>query len=413
MLNKENIIKASENLGKIIKRTPLLFSPRLSKKYGANIYLKREDLQPVRSYKIRGAYNLISNLNEEDKQKGIICASAGNHAQGVAFSCQNLKVKGTIFMPVTTPEQKVYKTKQFWGEFIEIKLIGDTFDESLKAAYELQKENGAIFVHPFDDKRTMEWQSTIGLEIYQEMEKDPDIIICPIGWWGVISWTIETTEIFGKNTKIIGAEPAWAPSMQASLNSWENQAIEKMDIFVDGAAVQRVGNIPFEICKKYKLQTIACPENRICSTILEFLREDGIILEPAWALAPDALKDMQEEIKGKTVVLILSGGNFDFERLPEVKERSMQYEGRKRYYIINLPQRPWALKDFLWCLWPNDDIARFEYMKKANKERAPVIMWIESDSNKSFEKIEENMEKMWIKYQNITDSKFYCNLLIF
>jgi len=409
-MKAQDIQQAKENFGSFIKTTPLEYSERLSKKYKAEIYLKREDLQKVRSYKIRGAYNLISSLSAEDAGKWVVCASAGNHAQGFALSCNALKIKGTVFMPITTPEQKVYKTKQFGGKYISVQLVWDTFDEAFAASKEFQKTHNATFVHPFDDMKIIEWQATVGLEIYDEIT--PDYIVCPIGGGGIISGIISATEAFEKDTKIIGVEPGGAPSMKESLSKGKNTALEKIDIFVDGAAVKQVGKNNFKIVQDYYPRVVTCPENRVCSTILEFLKEDGVVVEPAGALATDALKDLWDKIEGKKVVVIVSGGNFDFERLPEVKERSMKYEGLKRYYIVSFPQRPGALRDFLDSFGPDEDIARFEYMKKSNKDKAPVLIGIESTNSKNFEKLEKKIAKMWFKFHDITHDELYFDLLI-
>lgn len=411
-ISLEKILKAKHSFWSFIKTTPLEYSARLSKKYNASIYLKREDLQPIRSYKIRGAFNLINSLSEQERKAWVVCASAWNHAQWVAITCEYLKIKWTIFMPITTPEQKVYKTKQFWGDYIDIVLIWDTFDEAFLESKKFEKEKWATFVHPFDDLRIIEWQATIWLEIYEQINKKIDYIICPIWWWWVVSWLISASKELKKDTKIIWVEPAWAPSMKESLRTWENVALEKIDIFVDWASVKKVWENTFSIAKSYNLEVIACPENRICSTILEYLKEDGIIVEPAWALSTDALKDLKDKIVWKTVVVIISWWNFDFERLPEVKERSMKFEWIKRYFIISFPQRPWALKDFLNCLWEWDDIARFEYLKKSNKNRAPVLIWIETSNRENWEKITEKMLNLGFKYQDITNDELYFDLLI-
>jgi len=411
MITLENITAAKYRFGKVVKDTPLLYSERLSKKYEADIYLKREDLQKVRSYKIRGAYNLISSLTGEEKSKWVVCASAGNHAQGFALTCSELKIHGVVYMPITTPEQKVYKTRQFGGKYIEVELIWDTFDQALAAARKYEQEHGASFVHPFDDERIITGQATMGLEIYEKLA-DPDMIICPIGWGGVISWIISARNVLGKNTEIIGVEPEWAASMKTSLERGENTTLETIDTFVDGAAVARVGENNFNICRDDKVQVITCPENRICSTILEFLREDGIVLEPAGAMESDALKSLWSQLKWKKVVVIVSGGNLDFERLPEIKERSLRYEGKKRYYLVKFPQRPGALKAFLEFLGPDDDIARFEYMKKSNRNTAPVLIGIEALGNDNFAAIEKNMKAGRFSFENITNNDMYFNLLV-
>ena len=411
-IEKEEIIKAKQGFWDFIKTTPLRKSERLSSKYKANIYLKREDLQEVRSYKIRWAFNLINSLSEKERKAWVVCASAWNHAQWVAITCKELKIKGRIFMPITTPEQKVYKTKQFWWKYIDIELVWDTFDEAFNASKKFEKKHWATFVHPFDDERIITGQATIWLEIFEELKNEPDYIICPIWWGWVVSWTISAVKAFNKKTEVIWVEPTWALSMKESLKIWENTSLEKIDIFVDWASVKRVWEKTFQIAKDYDLEIISAPENRVCSTILEYLKEDWIVVEPAWALSTDALKDLKEKIEWKTVVLIISWWNFDFERLQEVKERSMKYEWLKRYFIVSFPQRPWALKDFLWCLWENDDIARFEYLKKSNKNKAPVFIWIETNKKKNWEKITNKMEKMWFKYRDVTNDDLYFDLLV-
>lgn len=411
MITLKDIIAAKLRFWKVVKDTPLQYSERLSKIYWAEIYLKREDLQKVRSYKIRGAYNLISSLSEQERKKWVVCASAGNHAQWFALSCCELKIQWVVYMPVTTPEQKVYKTKQFGGKYIQVHLIWDTFDQALISAQNYQNKTWATFVHPFDDVKIITGQATIWLEIYEKIS-EPDIIICPIGGGWVISWIITARNLLYKNTEIIGVEPEWAASMMESLKAGKNNSLTKIDTFVDGASVARVWEHNFTICKENSIEVITCPENRICSTILEFLREDGIVLEPAWAIESDALKSLSGRIKGKKVVVIVSGWNLDFERLPEIKERSLRYEGKKRYYLVKFPQRPWALKSFLEFLGPDDDIARFEYMKKSNRNTAPVMIGIEALWNNNFEKIEQSMGEWWFSFENITNNDMYFNLLV-
>lgn len=411
MVTLENITAAKYRFGKVVKNSPLIHSERLSKKYGADIYLKREDLQKVRSYKIRWAYNLISSLSQEEQSKWVVCASAWNHAQGFALTCSELKIHGVVYMPITTPEQKVYKTRQFGGEYVTVELIWDTFDQALAAARQYEEKTGATFVHPFDDERIITGQATIGLEIYDELP-EIDIVVAPIGGGGVISGLITARNTLGKETEIIGVEPAGAASMKTSLENWKNTTLENIDTFVDGAAVARVWENTFKICQENNIEVIDCPENRICSTILEFLREDGIVLEPAGAIESDALKSLGKRLKWKKVVVIVSGGNLDFERLPEIKERSLRYEGKKRYYLVKFPQRPGALKDFLEFLGPDDDIARFEYMKKSNRNTAPVLIGLEALWSDNFDSIEQQMEQGWFSFENITNNDMYFNLLV-
>jgi len=418
MIKINDIKKAKANFWKIVKETPLQYSERLSKEYWANIYLKREDLQIVRSYKIRWAYNLINSLSDKEKANWVVCASAGNHAQWVAITCSHLKVKWTIYMPVTTPEQKVYKTKKFGWKYVDVVLIWDTFDEALAWAKHFEKENNASFVHPFDDDRIITGQATIWLEVFSQIwtrnEDKIDYIICPIWWGWLISWIINLKNEVSIKTKIIWVEPEWAPAMKHSLEVWENRSLHKIDTFVDWAAVKKVWDNTFNYVQNEKIEVYTCHENSICSTIQEYLREDWIVVEPAWALSTDVLKnkEVQEQIKWKTVVLIVSWSNFDFERLPEVKERALKYEWLKRYILVSFPQRPWALKEFLNFFSDNDDITRFEYLKKSNKDKAPALVWIQSNDSKNFDILFEKIKKAWIHFEDITNNDMYFDLLI-
>lgn len=412
----EQIKKAKTNFWDFIKTTPLEYSKRLSLLYWANIYIKREDLQAVRSYKVRWAFNLINSLSNKEQKAWVVCASAWNHAQWVAITCEHLKIKWTIFMPVTTPEQKVYKTRQFWWEYVDVILIWDTFDEALKDAFDFKEKTWASFVHPFDDNKIIEWQATVWLEIFDQFQGNIDYMIAPIWWGWFISWLISAKNALNKNTKIIWAEPEWASWMKHSLFEWENITLDSIEIFIDWAAVKRSGEKTFEICKWENIEIITCPENRVCTTILDYLKEDWIVVEPAWALATDALKDINFKVKKweekKNVVVVISWSNFDFERLPEVKERSLKYEWFKKYFLVSFPQRPWALKDFLGCLSEGDDIERFEYLKKSAKNTAPVFIWLKTDNKDNWIKIEEDMKRLWFKYKDVTNDDLYFDLLI-
>lgn len=409
-ITTNSILQAKHNFWDFIKTTPLIKSERLSELYNAEIYIKREDLQPVRSYKIRWAFNKISNLTESEKKSWVVCASAWNHAQWVAITCNHLKIKWTIFMPVTTPEQKVYKTKKFWWDYINIVLIWDTFDDALNASLEFQNKKNAIYIHPFDDSKVIEWQATVWLEVFEEI--NPDFYICPIWWWGFISWQIIAKNLLSPKTKILWVEPVWAKAMKESLKLWKLIQLNHIDTFVDWAAVKKEWKLTFDICKKENLKIIECPENRICTTILDYLKEDWIVVEPAWALTTDALKDLKNQIRNKKVVIVISWGNFDFERLPEIKEKSLKYEWLKKYFLVSFPQRPWALKDFLSVLWEADDIERFEYLKKSAKNTAPVFIWIKTNNKDNWWKIETNMTNLWFKYQDVTNNELYFDLLV-
>lgn len=393
--------EASKRLKDVVYRTPLMLNYNLSKKYQANIYLKREDLQVVRSYKLRGAYNMMSSLSSEQLQKGVVCASAGNHAQGFAYSCKKLGISGIVFMPVITPRQKINQTKMFGGDFIEIKFIGDTYDECAFAAHEYGVENGMTYVHPFDDYKIIEGQGTVGVEILDDLS-DIDYLFIPVGGGGLAAGVGSYFKTFSPQTKIIGVEPEGAPSMKEALKKGAPVTLPDIDRFVDGAAVQRVGDITFSICKGVLTDMHLVPEGKICSAILRLYNEDAMVVEPAGALSIVALDDYANQIKGKNVVCIVSGSNNDIDRLQEIKERALQYEGLKHYFLIRFAQRPGALKDFVnLVLGPDDDITRFEYVKKLNKESGPALVGIEVKSKKDYYRLLTNLEAQHINYTEI------------
>jgi len=358
--------------------TPLQYSFNLSERYGAKIYLKREDMQIVRSYKIRGAINKIKSLSQEELSKGVVCASAGNHAQGVAFSCHKLKVKGTIFMPVPTPKQKVQQVKMFGKEYIDVVLVGDTFDDANKEARDFGEETGSTFVHPFNDPKVIEGQATIGLELIQDADFNMDYLFMPIGGGGLAAGVSAVIKALSPQTVIIGAEPEGAPAMYESIKQDKVVTLEHIDKFVDGAAVKRVGDFAFPICKNNLKEVTLVNEGKICSSLISMYNESGIVLEPAGALSVAVLDQYKEEIKGKHVVCILSGGNNDITRTEEIRERSLLYEGLVHYFIVRFPQRAGALKEFVGeVLGPDDDIVLFEYTKKTSREKGPALVGIE------------------------------------
>ena len=369
-----NFNNAKQKLHNIALHTPLQLNAHLSKKYNCKIYLKREDLQIVRSYKLRGAYNMMSSLSAEQLQRGVVCASAGNHAQGFAYSCKKLNVKGVVFMPSITPKQKITQTKMFGEENIKVKLVGDTYDDCAIAAKKFTEENNMVFIPPFDDYKIIEGQGTVGVEILEELS-NIDYVFIPIGGGGLAAGVGTYFKTFSPQTKIIGLEPEGAPSMQAALKAGHPITLETIDKFVDGASVKKVGDITFALCKDVLNDIHLVPEGKVCSTILKLYNEDAIVVEPAGALSIAALDDYANEIKGKTIVCIVSGSNNDIDRMPEIKERSLQYEGLKHYFLIQFAQRPGALKEFVnYVLGKNDDITRFEYMQKTNKESGHALV---------------------------------------
>ena len=393
--------KAVERLKPVVVKTPLVFSHSLSRKYGCNVFLKREDLQIVRSYKLRGAYNMMSSLTKEQLQKGVVCASAGNHAQGFAYSCKKLGVTGVVFMPIITPQQKVQQTKFFGEHFIQIQLVGDTFDDCSLAAQEYTESNGMTFIPPFEHPRIIEGQATVGVEILDELSK-VDYLFIPVGGGGLSSGVGSYFKTFSPQTKIIGAEPEGAPSMKAAFEAGYPVTVEHIDRFVDGAAVKRVGELTYSICRNVLDEMHLVPEGKVCSTILKLYNEDALVVEPAGALSIASLDAYSTDIKGKNVVCIVSGSNNDIDRMQEIKERSLQYEGLKHYFLIRFAQRPGALKEFVnHVLGPSDDIVRFEYIQKHNKETGPALVGIELKSKEDYKSLVDKLNKYHINYTEI------------
>ena len=396
-----NYKEAAERLKPVVVRTPLAFSHNLSKKYHCNVYLKREDLQVVRSYKLRGAYNMMSSLPQEQLQQGVVCASAGNHAQGFAYSCKKLGVKGVVFMPIITPLQKVQQTRFFGEAFIEIKLAGDTFDDCAAAAKKFTEEQGLTFIPPFDDHKIIEGQATVAVEILEDLPS-VDFLFVPIGGGGLSAGVGSYFKTLSPQTKLIGVEPEGAASMKAALEAGSPVALENIDRFVDGAAVKRVGDLTFAINKEVLNDIHLVAEGKVCSTILKLYNEDALVVEPAGALSIAALDHYADAIKGKNVVCVVSGSNNDIARMQEIKERSLQYEGLKHYFLIRFAQRPGALKEFVThVLGPNDDITRFEYMQKHNKETGPALVGIELQSKADYELLVKNLNQYHINYTEL------------
>jgi threonine dehydratase len=394
--------------------TPLQKNIHLSERYGAEIWLKREDLSPVRSYKIRGAFNAMRKIRATDPTATrFICASAGNHAQGVAFVCAHFGVTGRIYMPVTTPEQKILKTKTFGGDAIEIVLTGDFFDQTLAAAKAECAETGAHFLSPFDDPDVIEGQASVAVEMVEELGRAPDRLVLPVGGGGLSAGMISWLDATRAETKVTLVEPAGGASLTAALKIGAPQTIPITDTFVDGAAVARIGDRTFEVLRKVSPRDVhVAPENRICVTIQEMLNLEGIVLEPAGALAVDVLDEIRDRIAGQTVVCVTSGGNFDFERLPEVKERAQNWQGLKKYFILRLPQRPGALRDFLDLLGPGDNITRFEYLKKNSRNFGSVLIGIETDDPGNFDAMIDRVTVRGFGFRDITEDEVLADFLI-
>jgi threonine dehydratase len=413
---KPDVDAACEALRGLFPETPLQLNEHLSARYGADIYLKREDLSPVRSYKIRGAFNFFRKvLARDDGARSFVCASAGNHAQGFAFVCRHFGVPGVVFMPVTTPQQKIDKTRMFGGEFVTIRLVGDFFDQCYKAARDHAAETGALMVPPFDHADIIEGQATVAAEIVAQLDgRLPDLVVLPVGGGGLASGVTGYLDGMVGPSSFLFCEPAGAPSLKRSVESGAVVTLDQVDNFVDGAAVGQIGALNFAALSRFSAdQVMLLSENAICVTMVEMLNVEGVVLEPAGALSLTALEALSREgLEGKTVVAVVSGGNFDFERLPDVKERAMRHAGLKKYFILRLAQRPGALKDFLNMLGPDDDIARFEYLKKSARNFGSILIGIETKAPENFSALKKAFDAAGMRYQDITENEILANLII-
>ena len=415
-LTKEKIAEAYETLKKVVIKTPLQYDVYLSQKYQCNVYLKREDLQKVRSFKLRGAYYAISQISPQTLTNGVVCASAGNHAQGVAYTCQEMKVPATIFMPTTTPQQKISQVQFFGGDEVTIQLVGDTFDASARAAKEFAKQNQQTFIDPFDDLNIMAGQGTVAVEIFnkaKEEEIQVDYLLSAIGGGGLISGVATYAKAVSPITTVIGVEPKGAQSMKAAFEKGEPVELSAMEKFVDGAAVKRVGDQTYTHAVDSVDQLLAVDEGQVCSTILELYTKQAIVVEPAGALSVAALEQMKGKIKGKTVVCVISGGNNDINRMAEIEERSLIFEGLKHYFVINFPQRPGALKEFVSdVLGPDDDITRFEYTKKVNRGTGPVILGVLLKRKEDLAQLTKNLAAFDPTYIDLSENQSLYALLV-
>jgi threonine dehydratase len=379
-VNAAMVDAAADRLQGVVATTPLEHNARLSQRSGAQVWLKREDLQPVRSYKVRGAYNLIASLDDDVRRAGVIAASAGNHAQGVAYACAALSVPGRVYLPRTTPRQKRDRIIALGADTIEIVLIGDTYDEAAAAASADAASSGATLVPAFDDPRTIAGQGTVIREAVTQLGRAPDVIVVPVGGGGLLAGTIAWLRERHPVTRVIGVEPAGAACVAAAVAAGGPVTLTEIDTFVDGAAVRRAGDITFGLIANSNAELVAIAEGRVCSEMLSLYQSDGIIAEPAGALAASALDGggAVELPTGATVVCVLSGGNNDVSRYAEVVERALVHEQRKHYFLVDFPQEPGALRRFLdEVLGPNDDITLFEYIKRSNREVGPALVGIE------------------------------------
>jgi threonine dehydratase len=406
---------ATGALRAIFEPTPLQRNDFLSDRWGGDVWLKREDLTPVRSYKIRGAFNAMRKVlagRGGGAPARFVCASAGNHAQGMAFACRHFDVAGVVFMPVTTPQQKIDKTRQFGGGLVEIRLVGDYFDATLAAAQAFAAREGATFLPPFDDADVIEGQASVGLEIIEQFPGTPDLLVVPVGGGGLSAGVVAIAAALSPATSVHLVEPLGGPSLRRALEAGAQVTLPEVDNFVDGAAVARIGDLNWNVLRRFSPEDVTlAPEGRICATMVEMLNVEGVVLEPAGALAIDALRDLGP-LDGRSVVAIVSGSNFDFERLPDVKERALRWEGRKKYYILRLPQRPGALREFLSVLGPEDDISRFEYLKKSARNFGSVLLGIETTAPANFPALEARMRAAGFTWLDITEDAVITSLII-
>lgn len=416
MISARDIEEAYEVLKDVVVRTSLYYDRYLSEKYGAEIYLKRENEQRVRSFKIRGAYYAISQLSDAEKEAGVVCASAGNHAQGVAYTCNEMKIPATIFMPITTPQQKIGQVQFFGGDYVTIRLVGDTFDESAQAALAFTKENAKTFIDPFDDPNVQAGQGTVAVEILEEADRQGvafDAVLVPVGGGGLISGVSTYLKNQAPEIKIVGVEASGARSMKAAFDKGRPIRLDHIDKFADGIAVQKVGMNTYEVARKYVDCLVGVDEGWISETIIDLYSKQGIVAEPAGAASIAALEGMKEQIKGKTICCIISGGNNDINRMPEMEERSLIYAGVKHYFIVNFPQRPGALREFVNdILGPNDDITRFEYVKRANKGKGPVLIGIALSDKKDYPEFISRLEAFDPSYINLHENDSLYKMLV-
>ncbi|MCC7320072.1 MAG: threonine ammonia-lyase IlvA [Rubellimicrobium sp.] len=405
---------ATRALRGLFPETPLQRNDYLSARYGADIWLKREDLAPVRSYKLRGAFTAMRRMRAtRPEQREFVCASAGNHAQGMAFACRHFGVNGTVFMPVTTPRQKIDKTRAFGGGRIEIVLTGDHFDQTLAAAREFCAARRAHFLAPFDDPDVIEGQASVAVEIMEQLGHAPDLVILPVGGGGLAAGVVSFLREVAPDAALRFVEPAGGASLTEALRAGHPVTLNRINSFVDGAAVARIGDLTFPVLAHTDpAHVLLAPEDRVCGTMLDLLNVEGIVLEPAGALSVDVLPDLAETIRGRTVVCITSGGNFDFERLPEVRERAQRFRGQKKYFILRMPQRPGALRDFLNLLGPEDDIARFEYLKKNARNFGSVLLGIETTDPQNFVTLLARMDEAGFVYRDFTEDETLAEFLI-
>jgi threonine dehydratase len=402
-LSAADIDSAATRIAGVVTPTPLQLSDRLSATTGANVYLKREDLQTVRSYKLRGAYNLLVQLSDQELAAGVVCSSAGNHAQGFAYACRTLGIRGRVYVPAKTPKQKRDRIRYHGGEFIELIVGGSTYDLAAEAALADVERTGATLVPPFDDPRTMAGQGTIAVEILSQLDGEPDLVVVPVGGGGCIAGITTYLAERTSKTSVLGIEPAGAAAMMAALANGGPVTLDDVDQFVDGAAVSRAGRLTYAALAAAgnMVSITTVDEGAVCTAMLDLYQNEGIIAEPAGALAVTGLLEADIE-PGSTVVCLVSGGNNDVSRYGEILERSLVHLGLKHYFLVDFPQEPGALRRFLdGVLGPNDDITLFEYVKRNNRETGEALVGIELGSAAGLDGLLERMRATEMQIETI------------
>jgi threonine dehydratase len=404
---------AAKRLAGVVARSPLELNERLSARTEAQVWLKREDLQVVRSYKLRGAYNLMAQLDESQHAAGVVCASAGNHGQGVAFACNALGLSGRVYLPRTTPRQKRDRIAHLGGGNVEILVVGDTYDEAAEAAGEDAQRTGATLVPAFDHASTIAGQGTVILEAFEQLGRVPDVVVVPVGGGGLLAGALAWLSERHPGVRVVGVEPTGAACMAAAVTAGAPLELADIDTFVDGAAVKRAGDVTYPIVRDAKPELVALDEGRVCIEMLELYQSDGVIAEPAGALASAALGNVVEITPGTTVLAILSGGNNDVSRYAEIVERALVHEGRKHYFLVDFPQEPGALRRFLdEVLGPEDDITLFEYVKRNNRETGPALVGIELGNADDLEPLLQRMQHAPAQFELVpADSPLFRFLL--
>jgi threonine dehydratase len=405
---------AVRRLEGIAERTPLQRNARLSALTGADVWLKREDLQVGRSYKIRGAYTMISALGAAERAAGVVCASAGNHGQGLAYACRALQVRGRVFVPGTTPRQKRERIAALGGDMVELVITGDSYDEAAAAAAEFSATTGATLVPAFDSLATVAGQATVALEIVEQLPRRADVVVLPVGGGGLLAGAGTWLRAHAPATRLVGVEPAGAANMAAALAAGGPVDLPEMDTFVDGAAVRRAGAVTYPMVRDSGAELLAVPEGQICTEMLDLYQTDGIIAEPAGALATAALSgDLLAVQPGQTVVCVLSGGNNDVSRYAEVVERSLVHRGLKHYFLVEFPQEPGALRRFLdEVLGPDDDIVRFEYVKRDNRETGAALTGIELGRVEGLAALLERVEASPLRIEHLVPGSTAYRFLV-